>query len=43
MNNRIREFRARHSLTQDELAHYIARIFSSAIEEIFIFDDEQTN
>jgi len=63
MNNRIKEFRARHNLTQDELArkvnvrretivfleknkynpslklaHDIAVVFESKIEEIFIFD-----
>ncbi|MBN1108490.1 MAG: helix-turn-helix transcriptional regulator [Bacteroidales bacterium] len=63
MNNRIKEFRARFKLTQDELAkkvnvrretivfleknkynpslklaHDIAVVFSSKIEEIFIFD-----
>lgn len=68
MNNRIREYRARLNLTQDDLArmvnvrretivfleknkynpslklaHDIARVFSSAIEEIFIFDDEQAS
>lgn len=63
MNNRIREFRARYNLTQDELAkkvnvrretivfleknkynpslklaHDIATVFNSRIEDIFIFD-----
>jgi putative transcriptional regulator len=65
MNNRIREYRARYSLTQDDLAkkvnvrretivfleknkynpslklaHDIAQVFGSKIEEIFIFDQE---
>ncbi len=63
MNNRIRELRAKHNLTQDDLAqrvnvrretivfleknkynpslklaHDIAKVFESAIEDIFIFD-----
>ena len=66
MNNRIREFRARHNLTQEELAqkvnvrretilfleknkynpslklaHDSAELFHVAIEELFIFDDNQ--
>ncbi|HNU77364.1 MAG: helix-turn-helix transcriptional regulator [Prolixibacteraceae bacterium] len=66
MNNRIREFRARHNLTQEELAqkvnvrretilfleknkynpslklaHDLAELFHVAIEELFIFDDNQ--
>lgn len=66
MNNRIKEYRARFNLTQDELARKvnvrretivfleknkynpslklardIAKVFSAAIEEIFIFGDEQ--
>ena len=63
MNNRIKEFRARYNLTQDDLAkrvnvrretivfleknkynpslklaHDIASVFGSRIEEVFIFD-----
>ena len=63
MNNRIKEFRARHNLTQEDLAkkvnvrretivfleknkynpslklaHDIAAVFNSRIEDIFIFD-----
>jgi putative transcriptional regulator len=63
MNNRIKELRARHNLTQDDLAkkvnvrretivfleknkynpslklaHDIAVVFDSKIEEIFLFD-----
>lgn len=63
MNNRIKEYRARLNLTQDDLAkkvnvrretivfleknkynpslklaHDIARVFGTTIEEIFIFD-----
>jgi putative transcriptional regulator len=63
MNNRIREFRARYNLTQEDLAkrvnvrretivfleknkynpslklaHDIASVFESRIEDIFIFD-----
>ena len=63
MNNRIKEFRARHNLTQDDLAkkvnvrretivfleknkynpslklaHDIAAVFDSRIEDIFIFE-----
>ena len=65
MVNRIKEFRAKHNLTQDELAkkvnvrretivfleknkynpslklaHDLAKVFSLAIEELFIFEDE---
>jgi len=64
MNNRIKEFRARLNMTQDDdarkvnvrretivflekkkynpslkLAHDIAKVFSGAIEDFFIFDD----
>jgi putative transcriptional regulator len=64
MNNRIKEYRARYDLTQDDLAkkvnvrretivfleknkynpslklaHDIAKYFSVAIEELFLFDD----
>jgi len=64
MTNRLKEFRARHNLTQEELAvkvnvrretivfleknkynpslklaHDLAKVFSVAIEELFIFDD----
>jgi len=63
MNNRIKEFRARYNLTQEDLAkkvnvrretivfleknkynpslklaHDIAHVFESGIEEIFLFD-----
>ena len=63
MNNRLKEFRARHNMTQEELAkkvnvrretivfleknkynpslklaHSLARVFSVAIEDLFIFD-----
>jgi putative transcriptional regulator len=65
MNNRIREFRARHNLTQEDLAkmvnvrretivfleknkynpslklaHDIAEVFKTTIEDLFIFDDQ---
>ncbi|MCK9411539.1 MAG: helix-turn-helix transcriptional regulator [Prolixibacteraceae bacterium] len=64
MNNKIKEFRARYNLTQDDLARKVnvrretivfleknkynpslklaydlARVFSVAIEELFIFED----
>lgn len=66
MDNRIKEFRARHNITQDELARKVnvrretivfleknrynpslklaydlSRVFSVAIEELFIFDDQE--
>jgi putative transcriptional regulator len=65
MNNRIREFRARHNLTQEDLAkmvnvrretivfleknkynpslklaHDIAEVFKTTIEDLFIFDNQ---
>jgi len=68
MDNRIKEFRARHDLTQDELAkkvnvrretivfleknkynpslklaYDLAKVFSVAIEELFIFDQPNQN
>jgi len=66
MNNRIKEFRARYNLTQDDLArkvnvrretivfleknkynpslklaYDIAKVFSTTIEEVFLFEEKE--
>lgn len=66
MKNRIKELRARHNLTQEELAkkvgvrretilflekgrynpslklaHNVARVLDTTIDELFIFDEQQ--